>query len=409
MSIFFYKAADVSGKVIKGTLDAPDERGAAARLQEMGYIPMRIYLTGEKKGSLEVNLGQSLANVFIRVSTRDVMRFTQDLSALLKAGLPVDRALSVLMGAAENKKFRNIVGEILKAVQGGSDLSTALAQHPAAFSDFYINMVRAGEAGGVLEAVLDRLGEFLETSQELRDYIKSALVYPIFLVCVGGISIIILMVFVIPRFSVIFEDMGASLPIYTRILLEVCALLKGYGWAFVLAGASAWFLFRHYARTPSGRARIDRYKIRGPVVGNMVKQIEAARFARTLGTLVKSGVPILQSLDLVKSTIANTLVSREMARVRDRVKEGDQLSRPLEEARIFPALAVQMITVGEESGRLDEMLLRVAETYEKIVRNMVKRFVSLLEPLLILIMGVVVGFIIISMLMAIFSMNDIPF
>jgi general secretion pathway protein F len=337
------------------------------------------------------------------------MLFTQDLSALLEAGLPVDRALSILIGVAENEKFKEVIREVLKAVQGGSYLSDALSKHPKVFSSFYVNMIRAGEAGGVLDAVLGRLGLFLESSQDLRDYIKSAMVYPIFLILVGGISIIILMTFVIPKFSIIFSDMGQAIPLPTRILLNLSALLRNYWWVILGAMAMLYLALRRYAQSPAGRLWMDERKMRLPVFGELVRKIEVSRFARTLGTLMHSGVPILQALDLVKNIVGNQIIVQSLERVHGRVKEGDRLSKPLSEAQVFPSLAIQMITVGEETGRLDEMLLRVAENYEKVVRNLIKRMISFLEPAMILLMGLVVGFIVVSMLMAIFSVNEMPF
>jgi len=314
-----------------------------------------------------------------------------------------------LSARAEKEKVKEVVGDILKTVQGGGYLSDAMAKHPKIFSKFYVNMVRAGEAGGVLESVLERLGAFLESSQDLKDYIKSALVYPLFLVFVGGASIIILLTFVIPKFSVIFSDMGQAIPFSTRFLLGLSEVLRAYWWV-ILGGLGAIFFFlRRYLITQAGRLRLDRNKLSLPIAGELVKKIEVARFARTLGTLTKSGVPILQALVLVKDIIGNRVIAKSMEKVYERVKEGDKLSKPLSDSGIFPSLAIQMITVGEETGRLDSMLLRVAENYEKMVKDTVKRFISLLEPAMILAMGLVVGFVVISMLMAIFSMNEMPF
>ncbi len=407
MPVYSYKATDTFGKIVNGSLEASDEKSVAARLQDMGYIPIRISESGKKSGNLGLNV--NILSVFKRISAKDVMRFTQDLSALLKAGLPVDKALSMLISVSENIKFQDVIREILKSVESGTYLSDAMAKYPNLFSDFYVNMIRAGEAGGVLEPVLERLGIFLENSQDLKDYIKSALIYPVFLVFVGGISIIILMTFVIPKFSVIFADMGQAIPASTRFLLEMSEVLRLYWWIMLAGAGLAVFLIRQYAGTRAGRLMMDTYKMKMPVMGGLVKKIEVARFARTLGTLIKSGVPILQALDLVRNIITNKVIAGTMHSIHERVKEGERLSRPLADAGIFPSLAVQMITVGEETGRLDEMLLRVAENYEKVVRDIVKRLISLLEPVMILVMGIVVGFIVISMLMAIFSMNEMPF
>jgi general secretion pathway protein F len=409
MTVFSYKASDSAGKVVKGTFEAETESGVVKRLQGMGYIPIQIAPAGAAERGLRLDLGAGFGRLFERVSRRDVLQFTGDLSALLASGLPVDRALTILLDATERPGMRRVVEEIRKSVQGGSYLSDAMARHPAAFSDFYVSMIRAGEAGGVLDAVLERLGEFLENSRELADYIQSALIYPLFLVFVGGVSIIILMTYVIPRFSVIFEDLGGAIPASTQLLLSASELFRAYWWAIFPALALLVLGGLRYARAKGGRARLDRLKLKLPLIGDLVRKIETARFARTLGTLVRSGVPILQALSLTRNIIGNTAVARSMGRVYDRVQGGERMSRPLAETGHFPSMAVQMITVGEESGRLEEMLLRVADNYEKMVRNSVKRLVGMLEPALILVMGVVVGFIVISMLMAIFSVNEMPF
>ena len=409
MPTYLYKATDGSGKVVNGTLEAGGERGVVTELHQMGFIPIRITLSRGSGNRFDIDISKKFLSLFSGVSTKEVVVFTQDLSTLLEAGLPVDRALSILINSAEKEKIKEVVGDILKTVQAGGYLSDALAKHPRVFSTFYVNMVRAGEAGGVLESVLGRLGDFLESSQELKDYIKSAMVYPLFLVGVGGISIIILLTFVIPKFAVIFSDMGQSIPLATRFLLEFSEVLRRYWWVILGGSGVIYFVVRGYLRTPGGRFRFDQRKINLPVAGNLVKKIEVARFARTLGTLTKSGVPILQALVLVKDIIGNRVIARSMEAVYDRVKEGDRLSRPLIDSGVFPSLAIQMITVGEETGRLDSMLLRVAENYEKTVKSTVKRYISLLEPAMILVMGLVVGFIVISMLMAIFSVNEMPF
>lgn len=409
MPLYSYKATDVSGKIVKGSLDAIDEKGVVAGLQNMGYIPIRINSQGKERITLDFDLSTAVRAFIKRASTKDVMVFTRDLAALLEAGLPVDRALSILVDVTEKDRFKEIIKDVLKSIQGGSYLSDALAKYPRNFSGFYVNMVKAGEAGGILEHVLDRLGIFLENSQELKDYIKSALVYPVFLVCVGGISIIILLTFVIPKFSVIFSDMGQAIPLSTSFLLWFSKALRIYWWAILGAMAAICFSFRRYAGTRAGRIKIDKYKMNFPIFGDLVRKIEVARFTRTLGTLMKSGVPILQALFLVKEIIGNQVIAGSIKKVHERVKEGERLSRPLVDTGLFPSLAIEMITVGEETGRLDEMLLKVAENYEKIVRNMAKRFISLLEPAMILLMGLVVGFIVISMLMAIFSINEMPF
>ncbi|MBC2714690.1 MAG: type II secretion system protein GspF [Desulfobacteraceae bacterium] len=409
MPIFSYKASDAAGKVFKGTLEAAEEKEVAAKLQAMNYIPIRIQAAAGRQSRFQLDGSINISSMFQRVTSKDVMMFTLDLHALLQAGLPVDKALSILINVAEKEKFKEVVAAILKNVQSGNSLSEALAKYPNIFPMLYTNMVKAGETGGVLPVVLDRLGSFLENSQDLKDYIKSAMVYPLFLVFVGGISIIIMLAFVVPKFAIIFSDLGQAMPFSTQLLLGISHGLRDYWWMIIAGVGAIIYLLKKYVQTPEGRLKTDRMKVNLPVIGTLVKSVEAARFTRTLGTLINSGVPILQALRLVQEIITNQLIAGALEMVYNRVKEGDNLSAPLLQADIFPPLAVQMISVGEETGKLDQMLLRVAENYEKVVRNMIKRFVNLLEPVMILAMGLMVGFIVISMLMAVFSMNEVPF
>ena len=409
MPIFSYKASDPAGNIFKGTLEAAEEKEAAAKLSAMNYIPIQIQATARIGNRFQLDGSINISSMFERVTTKDVMMFTLDLHALLQAGLPVDKALSLLINVTEKDKFKEVLSAILKSVQGGNSLSEALAMYPKIFPVLYSNMVKAGETGGVLPVVLERLGTFLENSQDLKDYIKSAMVYPLFLVFVGGISIIIMLAFVVPKFAIIFSDMGQSMPFSTQLLLSLSHGLRDYWWIIIAVIGTIIYLSKKYVQTPAGRLKTDRIKVNSPIIGTLVKSVEAARFTRTLGTLINSGVPILQALRLVQEIITNQLIAGELETVYHRVKEGDNLSGPLLAADIFPPLAVQMISVGEQTGKLDEMLLRVAENYEKTVRNMIKRFVSLLEPVMILGMGLMVGFIVISMLLAVFSMNDVPF
>ena len=409
MPIYSYKAADSAGKVVKGTIEASDERAVASKLHAMEYIPIRISNGNAGAGKVGLAFSTDVSQFFERITGKDTMLFTQDLFVLLDAGLPVDRSLSILVDAVEKDKFKDVIKDILQKVKSGSSLSEALGKYPKIFPPLYVNMVRAGEAGGVLPPVLDRLGQFLESSQDLKDYIKSSMVYPLFLLFVGGVSIIIMLTFVIPKFSVIFGDMGRSIPLSTQFLLALSSGLRNYWWLFLIAVGCGYYAFKQYVKTTAGRLKIDALKLRIPVVDKLIKSVEVARFSRTLGTLMQSGVPILQGLALVRDIVGNQKIVKDLQHVCDRVEEGEKLAVSIEQMNIFPLLAVQMISVGEETGKLDYMLLKVAENYEKYVKNIVKRLVNLLEPIMILVMGLVVGFIVISMLMAIFSINEIPF
>jgi general secretion pathway protein F len=288
-------------------------------------------------------------------------------------------------------------------------LAEALGYYPRIFSKLYINMVKAGESGGFLETILSRLAQYLSSTKEMKDQIVSAMIYPLILALVSGVSITILVTFVIPRFSTIFSDMGQAIPLPTQIVLSFSQFVKGYWWVILGMIALIYYGLRMYKRDEERKWKWDRYKLRWIGVGDLIKKVEVERFARTLGTLLQSGVSILPALTLVKEISQNEAISRSIAHIHDQLREGKGMSRSLEETGVFPPLAVHMIGVGEETGRLDEMLIKVADTYEENVRTAVKRVVSLLEPLILLIMGAVVGFIVLSILLAVSSITEISF
>ena len=337
------------------------------------------------------------------------MNFTQQLSTLLSAGLPLEKSLSIVAELTEKKEFQNVITEILSGIQEGIAFADVLAKHPKVFSKLYVNMVKAGEAGGVLEMILERLVDFLESSQELKDYITSAMLYPMLLTGVCGLTIILLLTFVIPNFSTMFEDVGGSIPASAQLLLGMSEVLKSYWWVMVSVIGGIYFGIKKYLATENGKFKWDEIKLKLIMVKTLVQKIEVSRFSRTLGTLIQSGVPILQSLNIVKETIGNLVIARSLTGIHEGIKEGEGISKPLKNANTFPSLAIHMITVGEETGRLDEMLLKVADTYDQDVRNAIKRLISLLEPCLILFMALIVGSIVVTMLLAIISVNEIAF
>jgi general secretion pathway protein F len=410
MPQFHYQATTPQGKMIEGIMEAGEERAVVARLHEQGYLPLHIGLPGQikTKGGLPRFTLPEL-QLRGRIRQRDLLVLTQELATLIAAGLPLDRALSVLAGLTTKEELKKAVGEILRAVQQGKSLAEALAEYPKIFPPLYINMVKAGELGGFLDTALQRLAEYLERSQQVQDEIKSALTYPILLTFVGGASVIILLTYVLPKFAVIFGDLGQALPTSTRILLGISNGLRSYWWVLVLMGIGIWLGIRQYLATPQGRFAWDRLRLRLWLFGQLLTKREVGRFARTLGTLLKSGVPLLQALEVVQDVVENQMISRALREVRVGVREGQGIAGPLGRSGVFPTLALQMVSVGEETGRLDEMLMRVAEYYERDTYNQVKRLTSLLEPALILVMGLAVGFVVISMLSAVFSINDVSF
>jgi len=404
MTEYLYKATTLAGQTVEGSMEGKDEETIVQSLHQLGYIPIRI-VTAEGKEE-----GFRLPSLLPkRVRIRDLLTFTQELSTLVSAGLPIDRSLNILGTLTENQRLRETVKDILKRVEGGNSLAEALGYHPRIFPKIYINMVKAGESGGFLETILSRLAQYLQSTKELREHLISVMIYPLVLMIVMGISIIILVTFVIPRFARIFSDMGGTIPVPTQIVLSFSQLVRGYWWAGLGIVALIYFGLKMYNQDEERKLRWDRFKLKWVAIGDIIKKVEVARFSRTLGTLLQSGVSILPALNLVKEISQNRAISRSIAYIHDRLREGKGISRSLEETDVFPPLAVHMIGVGEETGRVDEMLIKVAETYEANVQITVRRFVSLLGPLVILIMGVVVGFMVLSILLAILSINEIPF
>ena len=422
MPVFIYRAADQRGQTVDGVMEAPDARSVVERLQRDAYFPIKVAPQDERSGLAGFtwpSLGQG------RVASRDLVTFTQQLATLLEAGLPLDRALGIQEELTPHRRLRAITGDVLRSVRAGSSLGEALAKHhPRPFSRLYINMIRAGEKGGVLEGTLRRLAEFLEEAQEFRDTLVSALIYPSLLALVGGAAVVFLMTFVIPRFADIFRDLGSTIPWPTQVLLSLSSWLSRYWWAALRprmperfgAGRAAAFGaglgvvlgLRVWLASAAGRLQADDLMLKLPVIGGVIVQTEVARFARITGTLLRSGVPLLAALDVVKEMMSNQILARAIERLSEGVRRGAGLSKPMEETGVLPPLAIHMVRVGEETGRLDEMLLKVGATFESDTRKVLKRLIALVEPCIILGMGLVVGFIVVAMLMAILSITDIP-
>ena len=398
MPIFAYRASTVEGAVVEGFIEAIDEKSAIERLKNTGVIPLKV--SSPKEGGLKKKIS-------LRSSKGDLLTFTTELSALLGAGLPLDRSLNILSDISESGEMKGVVDAILKSIREGNSFSDALQKQPKVFPRLYVNMIRAGEAGGVLDVVLDKLNEFLESSKALKDHVVSVMIYPAILMLTSGASIIILLTFVLPKFSVIFAELGGALPLPTQILIAFSNTLKSYWWVVAAALTGGWILFKSYTRSDTGKYRWDTLKLR--LMGDVIRKLETARFCRTMGTLLKSGVPLLQALNNAKDIVNNQVIANAIDAVSAGAKEGKGMAVPLANTNVFPSLALSMIKVGEETGQLDTMLLKVANTYEKSLNVAIKRFVGLLEPIMILTMGIIVAAIIISILMAIFSIIELPF
>lgn len=407
MAFFQYRATYPSGKLVEGVMEADGERGVVVRLHEMGLIPLRIAAPGEQSGK---PLLLSFPPFFRKKTTQqELLQFTQEFSTLLSAGLPLDRSLSILANLVPGEEFKRTIRLLLESVRAGRPLAASMAEHPDVFPRLYVNMIRAGESGGILEGVLRHLVEYLERTISLREDLKSALTYPLLLATVAGLSLIVLFIYVIPRFALIFKDINQALPWMTLLLINFSYGLTRYGWLALLLIVIGAIGGAFYIRNPEGRLQWDRWRLRLWLLGDLLCKLEVARFARTLAALLKGGVPLLEALGTVQGVVGNRVLAQAIGQVQKKVKEGKGMVGPLTESGAFPDLAVHMIAVGEETGRLEGMLVTVAEYYDQEVKNVTKRLMSLLEPALILGMGLVVGVVVISMLMAIFSINDLPF
>jgi len=404
MPQFAYKAKKEDGSLVTGTLQAESERSALDSLGRMGVFPMEIESRDEDKPGARA--AEAPRQTHRKVKPADVALFTRQLADLMRAGVPLNRALHTLAAQTTNLTLSETISEIEKQVSGGTTLHEALGRFPKIFSGLYLSMVRAGETGGFLEDVLHRLALFIEKDQELRSRISSAMAYPILLIVIGTCAVTFLMVFFIPRFSEIFKRMGDSLPLPTQIVMAVSYFLRDY-WMFAAGGLVALaFAWKHLLEGSRGRRMIDRLKIRLPLFGEIVKKNAVSRFTRTLGTLLKSGVSILNALEISKSAMANAVLMEDIDEASAGVKQGKGLAEILRGSRYFPAMVIDMIAVGEEGGNLDEVLINVADSFDVQVERAVRVFVALFEPALLLVMATLVGFIVIAMLLPVFTLSS---
>jgi general secretion pathway protein F len=407
MPFYQYKAVTPAGEVQEGVLEASSTPAAVARIQAMGFIPIRAEEAGAAKAAVQSPRGPS---IFARrtVTQDDVTVLTRELATLLKAGLPLDRSFEILINLTGNPKVAELVSKLRNEVRGGTSLSRALEAQRDVFSRFYVNMIRAGEAGGSLPNVLLRLAEYMERSKALRDNVKASLTYPIFLAAVSMIAVVVLLGVVVPRFKPIFAGAGKSVPFVTQMVLLAGDLMRAYWFPGLLGIALIAWLISRRMRDPEVRYRYDRRLVTAPAVGDLFAKLEMARFSRTLGTLLSNGVTLVSALNIVRDTMGNAWLAEAVAGVARELKEGRGLGRPMMETGRFPMLAVHMILVGEETGRLDDMLMQVADTYDQEVEVAIRRALALLQPVVIVGMALIIAFIIIAILSAMLSVYDIP-
>lgn len=410
MPLYRYKAVAPGGAVSSGELDAANEAEILDRLRDQGLMPMQVApATSAPTPASGRDARKPRRSWFEAKSvTRDqLMALTRELATLLRAGLPLDRALETLIGLAPTPAVTGLLQGIRDEVRGGKALSQALDARRETFSRFYVNIVRAGEAGGALATVLTRLADTMERNKELRETVKSALIYPVILIGVAVMSVMILLVYVVPQFQQTFAQAGKALPFATQVVIFAGTALKRWWWAMiVVAAALAWWLRRRF-RDPAFKARVDARLLRLPIVGDLVAKVEVARFSRTLATLLGNGVTLLAGLSIVKETMGNAVMGASLEGVTARLREGKGFGRPLAETGLWPKLATQMILVGEESGRLEEMLGRVADVYDREVQVAIKRFLAVLEPALILGLAVLIGGIVFSILLGVMGMSEL--
>jgi general secretion pathway protein F len=397
---FHYRAVAADGKLRSGVITAESGKTVARELIRQGLTP--VYVGFEEKKSVALKLPS-----FSGGRRRDILFFTQELSTLLNSGVPLDRALSITSELTTRQQFRAIVLDILRSIKGGKALADALALHPAYFSELYVNMVRAGEASGSLGQIFERLSDFERSRDELRSYIVSAMIYPMLLGGVGLVSIFIMLNFVVPRFASIFDDSHMKIPLPTLIMLRTSHIVQDWWWLVALCLAGGIAGFRVYIGTANGRYWWDTTRLKLPLLGDALQKAETSRFARAMSTLVGNSVPLVQSLHISAGILFNSRMANSLKEVAQGVKRGEGISQPLARTKMFPPLASHLLTVGEETGKLDLMFARMASIYEEETRASIKRFTAIFEPLVILVMGIVVGALVLSMLLAITSINDV--
>jgi type IV pilus assembly protein PilC len=425
MPEFCYVAMDSHGKEAKGKLDVADQNEAIGRLKSMGYFPTRVEVGKPDKSSAgKKRVVRSAAagargrygafNLRIpgfggKVNSACLVAFTRQLARLVDSGLPLLRGLRLLERQEKNPVMRRVMNDLAISIEGGSTFSEALAQHPKIFNHLFVNMIKAGELGGVLEIVLGRLSQFMEKAQKIRGKVKAAMFYPAAVMFVAGAVLTVLMVFVVPRFKAIFNDLleGARLPAFTEFILGASQLVASHIGQTLLAIAALVVTFKLLLRTKPGRMIWDRIALTFPLLGPVVSKVAIARFARTLGTLLSSGVPILQALTIVRETSGNLVVSGAVQDIHERVKEGETITEPMDFCGVFPPAVIGMVDVGEQTGALPEMLMKVADDYEEDVDNAVSAMTSLLEPIMIVFLAVIVGSIVIALFLPLIKIIDI--
>lgn len=421
---FHYKASTFRGNLLQGQISAPDEQGALVKLQEQGLFPLLVYAAGtctqdcrqsrsssgpqEKKSCLfsgRLGLLQILSRR--RVRAQDLILFAEQMASMLQSGITVSRSLDILQEQTANKEFASVLREVQAGIREGSPFWQALQKQSRVFPAVFVNMVRAGESAGLLETVLQRLADFLRQIQELKSYLFTSMIYPMILGLTAIASIVLMLTVVMPRFSEIFSSMGVSMPLATQLMLASGDFLRSWWWLLLLAGIGGSLAIKSLLRGERGRQWWDRHKLGLPLLGPVLQKVELARFSRTLGTLLQSGVAILPALGIVQGVVGNSYLSSCLSQAHADLKQGRMLSTALERHGFLPSRAVSMLSVGEESGEMADLLRKIGDMYDQELKSAVRAFTSIFEPLVILVMGLVIGSMVVSMLLGIFSLNEL--
>jgi type IV pilus assembly protein PilC len=391
MPTFAYTARTLSGELKNATMEGTSRDDVVAQLRRQKLIVVKVDEEQKKKRGG-------------KIKTKDVVIFTRQFSTMINSGLPLVQALDILSKQSENPALQEVTRQVVYDVESGHTVADALRRHPKAFSDLYVNMVAAGEAGGILDTILMRLATFLEKNDALIGKVKSAMVYPLVIMSVAFIAIVVLLIFVIPVFENMFASVNLALPLPTRVVIQLSVIVKGYWWAFLIGGYGAVWATRRYYKTPDGQLRIDTMMLHMPVLGDMLRKSAVSRFTRTLGTLISSGVSILDGLEITAKTAGNRVIHDAIMSSRASIAGGDTISAPLQKSNVFPPMVISMIAVGEQTGGLDEMLTKIADFYDTEVDTAVGGLLSLMEPVMIVFLGVIVGGMVVAMYLPIFDM-----
>ena len=410
MATFFYRATNAGGKLETGQLEVAGKQQALERLERMGLFPLLV--TDKPSRKKEIQFKKLKLEDFLpsrRISGKQVLEFTDKLATLLKAGLPLARALNLLIETTSNAPMQDVIRQVLKDVKAGKTFAEALSQHPKVFERLYLNMVKTGEAAGVLEQVLENIREFLETRQNTRQFLISALIYPAILALTGLATMAVMVFFVLPRFQGIFDQIGQEMPFITRFLVDSTSFMAKYKIIIAILVVGGVVGFRHWRNTEKGRLKWDAYKLKLPLVGNLITQVEVNRFSNTMGILLRSSVSLLEAMSISKEIAENVIFQKAMDPIVKGIKKGDGISGPMSQSGVFPKMAVQLVTVGEETGTLGEMFTKIARIYHNSLEQSIKRILAMFEPIMIFVMFIVVGFIVAAMLMAVTSLSTASF